>query len=236
MLEQLQSQPADALLALIKMHADDEREDKIDLGVGVYRTGEGATPVFSADQGRGDQAARSAGFQELPRSRGRHGLCPGADALRLRRGTRPWAGALPECRPPAAPAPSAWRWRWRSAPARAASIWACRAGRTTRRSSSDLGMEVAAFDHANADGSANLAALIAAIDGAAPRRSGAAAWLLPQSHRDRLHPRGLAGHRRGARAHRRAAAAGHRLSGTGPWAWTRTSPGCAACSPRCPRR
>jgi aromatic-amino-acid transaminase len=51
MLEKLQSQPADALLALIKMYADDEREDKIDLGVGVYRTGEGATPVFSAIKG-----------------------------------------------------------------------------------------------------------------------------------------------------------------------------------------
>lgn len=48
MLERLESQPPDALLALIKMHADDPREDKIDLGVGVYRTNEGATPVFRA--------------------------------------------------------------------------------------------------------------------------------------------------------------------------------------------
>lgn len=48
MLENLAPQPADALLALIKLHNADPREDKIDLGVGVYRTSEGATPVFKA--------------------------------------------------------------------------------------------------------------------------------------------------------------------------------------------
>src|SRR5512143_1088312 len=48
MLSQLAPQPADSLLALIKLHAADPRADKIDLGVGVYRTGQGDTPVFSA--------------------------------------------------------------------------------------------------------------------------------------------------------------------------------------------
>ena len=48
MLENLASQPADALLALIKLHNADPRADKIDLGVGVYRTSDGATPVFAA--------------------------------------------------------------------------------------------------------------------------------------------------------------------------------------------
>ena len=48
MLSNLQQQPADALLALIKLHHADRRADKIDLGVGVYRTGQGATPVFGA--------------------------------------------------------------------------------------------------------------------------------------------------------------------------------------------
>ena len=46
MLDRLEPQAPDALLALIKMYADDQREDKIDLGVGVYRTNDGATPVF----------------------------------------------------------------------------------------------------------------------------------------------------------------------------------------------
>jgi aromatic-amino-acid transaminase len=48
MLTNLPQQPADALLALIKLHNADPRTDKIDLGVGVYRTGQGDTPVFDA--------------------------------------------------------------------------------------------------------------------------------------------------------------------------------------------
>lgn len=48
MLDRLDQQPPDALLALIKLHDADPRADKIDLGVGVYRTGQGATPVFGA--------------------------------------------------------------------------------------------------------------------------------------------------------------------------------------------
>ncbi len=48
MLCTLPQQPADALLALIKLYAADPRPDKIDLGVGVYRTGQGDTPVFGA--------------------------------------------------------------------------------------------------------------------------------------------------------------------------------------------
>ena len=48
MLTNLQQQPADALLALIKLHNADPRTTKIDLGVGVYRTGQGDTPVFGA--------------------------------------------------------------------------------------------------------------------------------------------------------------------------------------------
>jgi aromatic-amino-acid transaminase len=48
MLERLEQQPPDALLALIKLHDADPRHDKIDLGVGVYRTGQGETPVFGA--------------------------------------------------------------------------------------------------------------------------------------------------------------------------------------------
>ena len=51
MLETLDQQPPDALLALIKLHDADPRPDKIDLGVGVYRTDTGATPVFAAIKG-----------------------------------------------------------------------------------------------------------------------------------------------------------------------------------------
>ena len=48
MLDTLTQQPPDALLALIKLFNADPRSDKIDLGVGVYRTGQGDTPVFGA--------------------------------------------------------------------------------------------------------------------------------------------------------------------------------------------
>lgn len=48
MLTNLQQQPADALLALIKLHNADPRATKIDLGVGVYKTGQGDTPVFAS--------------------------------------------------------------------------------------------------------------------------------------------------------------------------------------------
>lgn len=48
MLNRLSPQAPDALLALIRLHAADQRPDTIDLGVGVYRTEAGATPVFAA--------------------------------------------------------------------------------------------------------------------------------------------------------------------------------------------
>jgi aromatic-amino-acid transaminase len=48
MLTDLKEQPADKILALMSMFRDDPREDKIDLGVGVYRDAEGRTPVMRA--------------------------------------------------------------------------------------------------------------------------------------------------------------------------------------------
>ena len=48
MFESLQAVPADAILGLIAEHRDDPRPNKIDLGVGVYRTPDGHTPVLSS--------------------------------------------------------------------------------------------------------------------------------------------------------------------------------------------
>jgi aspartate/tyrosine/aromatic aminotransferase len=42
----LQAAPADAILGLITEHKNDPRPEKIDLGVGVFRTAEGETPVL----------------------------------------------------------------------------------------------------------------------------------------------------------------------------------------------
>ncbi|MBT8089375.1 MAG: aspartate/tyrosine/aromatic aminotransferase [Gammaproteobacteria bacterium] len=46
MFETLEPAPADAILGLIAEHANDPRPQKIDLGVGVFRTAEGETPVL----------------------------------------------------------------------------------------------------------------------------------------------------------------------------------------------
>ena len=48
MFENLQAQPADKILALMKMFSDDPRENKVDLGVGVYKDATGLTPVMRA--------------------------------------------------------------------------------------------------------------------------------------------------------------------------------------------
>lgn len=48
MFEKLTPQPADELLALITLFRDDSRENKLDLGVGVYKDKQGRTPVMRA--------------------------------------------------------------------------------------------------------------------------------------------------------------------------------------------
>lgn len=48
MLTDLKEQPPDKILQLMSMFREDPREDKIDLGVGVYRDPEGRTPVMRA--------------------------------------------------------------------------------------------------------------------------------------------------------------------------------------------
>ena len=48
MFEQLNEQPKDKILALMQAFKDDPREDKIDLGVGVYKNAEGVTPIMRA--------------------------------------------------------------------------------------------------------------------------------------------------------------------------------------------
>ena len=46
MFENLKPQPADKILALMQMYRDDPRQEKVDLGVGVYKNAEGVTPVI----------------------------------------------------------------------------------------------------------------------------------------------------------------------------------------------
>jgi len=44
--ESLEPKPADAILKLIAEHRDDPRDEKVDLGVGVYRDANGKTPIL----------------------------------------------------------------------------------------------------------------------------------------------------------------------------------------------
>ena len=48
MFENIEAKAPDAILKLIAEFAADEREQKVDLGVGVYRDGNGRTPIFAA--------------------------------------------------------------------------------------------------------------------------------------------------------------------------------------------
>lgn len=48
MLDTIATRPPDPLLKIIKMFRDDPRDDKIDLGVGVYRDERGETPIMAA--------------------------------------------------------------------------------------------------------------------------------------------------------------------------------------------
>jgi len=45
--ESMKAAPADAILGLITEHKNDPRPEKVDLGVGVFRTAEGETPVLN---------------------------------------------------------------------------------------------------------------------------------------------------------------------------------------------
>ena len=48
MFEDLTKQPTDKIMALMSMYAKDDRKNKIDLGVGVYRDKTGNTPIMTA--------------------------------------------------------------------------------------------------------------------------------------------------------------------------------------------
>ena len=48
MFNSLQQQPADKILALMQVYKEDPRENKIDLGVGVYKNASGQTPIMQS--------------------------------------------------------------------------------------------------------------------------------------------------------------------------------------------
>lgn len=167
MLERLEPQSPDALLALIKLHAADERPDKIDLGVGVYRTGQGATPVFGAIKAAEQRLVDTQDSKSYLGPEGDMGfvnaLMPyifGEDAT--------MGGRISGMQTPGG-----------TGAVRLALALAQKAGMTKLHMGTpswpnhaqiikDLALDWSGFDHANPDGTANLDAVLAAIRGAGP--------------------------------------------------------------------
>ncbi|UAB78870.1 aspartate/tyrosine/aromatic aminotransferase [Erythrobacter sp. SCSIO 43205] len=165
MLKRLDEQAPDALLALIKLYAADTRPDKIDLGVGVYRTGQGATPVFGAIKGAEKWLVENQDSKSYLGPEGDmgfvHALMPyifGSDAT--------MGGRLEGMQTPGGTGAV----RLAIALAKQMGITKLHMGTPSWPNHAqiikDVDLDWQAFDHANPDGTANLDAVLAAINGA----------------------------------------------------------------------
>jgi len=165
MLQRLEQQAPDALLALIKLYAADTRSDKIDLGVGVYRTGQGDTPVFGAIKGAEKWLVENQDSKSYLGPEGDlgfvHALMPyifGSDVT--------MGGRLEGMQTPGGTGAV----RLAVALAKQMGVTKLHMGTPSWPNHAqiiqDIDLEWQAFDHANADGTANIDAVLAAINGA----------------------------------------------------------------------
>lgn len=167
MLDRLSPQAPDALLALIRLHAADPRADKIDLGVGVYRTEDGATPVFAAIKAAEQALVDTQASKSYLGPEGDMGFVTALMPYIFGAADPVMGERVQGMQTPGG-----------TGAVRLALAMAAKAG--VRRVHmgvpswpnhaqilADLGLELAPFDHANADGTANLDAVLAAINGAA---------------------------------------------------------------------
>ena len=170
MLEKLTAQAPDALLALIKMYAADPRDDKIDLGVGVYRTNEGATPVFRAIKQAEKRLLEVQDSKSYLGPEGDGGFVKALMPYIFGDGG-PLDGRIEGMQTPGG-----------TGAVRLAVSLAAKAGVTRihlgmpswpnhAQILEDVGVEIAPFEHANADGTANLDAVIKAIESAGPQEA-----------------------------------------------------------------
>ncbi len=168
MLDTLEAQSPDALLALIKMYAADERADKIDLGVGVYRTDDGATPVFRSIKQAEQRLLDTQDSKSYLGPEGDTGFVSGLMPYIFGSDDPDMGGRIGGMQTPGG-----------TGAVRLAVSLAKQAGARRVHMGSpswpnhvqilgDVGMEPVLFDHANPDGSANVDALIAAIESAEP--------------------------------------------------------------------
>jgi len=177
MLDNLTQQPPDALLALIKLHDADPRGDKIDLGVGVYRTGQGETPVFGAIKAAERELVAEQGSKSYLGPEGDlgfvHALMPyvfGEDPTR--------GGRIEGMQTPGGTGAV----RLALALAKKAGVARVLMGTPSwpnhAQILADLGLELVGFPHATSEGTANFDALKEALAGAGANDSGADAVLL----------------------------------------------------------
>ena len=162
MLDQLEAQAPDALLALIKMYAQDPRDDKIDLGVGVYRTNDGATPVFRSIKAAEQQLVDT---QDSKSYLGPEGDLGFVDALKpYVFGADPTMGGRVEGMQTPGGTGAV---RLAAALAKAAGVTRIHLGVPSWPNHAqilqDVGLEAVTFQHAKADGAADIDALLQTI-------------------------------------------------------------------------
>jgi len=166
MLDRLSPQAPDALLALIRLHAADPRADKIDLGVGVYRTQGGATPVFAAIKAAEQRLVDTQESKSYLGPEGDMGFVTALMPYIFGAADASMDGRIQGMQTPGG-----------TGAVRLALAIAAKAGvkrvhmgvpswPNHAQILADLSMELAPFDHANPDGTANLGAVLAAINGA----------------------------------------------------------------------
>lgn len=161
MLDTLAPQPADALLALIKAHDADPRAGKIDLGVGVYRTDTGATPVFGSIKAAERKLVEEQDSKAYLGPEGDMGFVEALAPWIF--GRAPYMGRIQGMQTPGG-----------TGAVRLAAALAARSGAERvlmgvpswpnhKQIFDDLGLETVAFEHCTAEGTANLDAALGAI-------------------------------------------------------------------------
>ena len=167
MLDRLSPQAPDALLALIRLHAADPRSDKIDLGVGVYRTEDGATPVFAAIKAAEQVLLDTQESKSYLGPEGDMGFVNALMPYVFGAGDPTFGGRIQGMQTPGGTGAV----RLALGMAQKAGVKRVHMGVPSwpnhAQILADLGMELAPFDHAKADGTADLDAVLAAINGAA---------------------------------------------------------------------
>ena len=166
MLERLTPAAPDALLALIKLFAADARSDKIDLGVGVYRTGQGDTPVFGAIKAAERRLVETQDSKSYLGPEGDMGFVEALMPYVFGAGDPDLGGRVQGMQTPGGTGAV----RLATALAKAAGVTRVHLGLPSwpnhAQILADLELEAASFAHARADGTADVDAVLAAIAGA----------------------------------------------------------------------